>query len=243
MLAVSIEIRELKTVNLKEGIVIDGFPSTGLANAIASECIVETLGLDLVAVMDSPKFPALSTIYRTKPYFPARIHASEQLKLAVFLSELALHESLHRGVGKKMLSWAQEHECSMMLSTAGLPTDSMDKTTQGMELLAVGSTPNALQRIRNGGIKILEHGAISGIPAVLLNEGRLANIDVVVFLLKVLKDVPDFRAAAVLSEVLGKFAPSCQCDVSSLLTEAENVEKRLKKIQAEGKPMREGMYG
>jgi len=39
----SIEIRELKSVGLKGGTVIDGFPSLGLANAIASECMIETL--------------------------------------------------------------------------------------------------------------------------------------------------------------------------------------------------------
>ena len=42
----SIEVRELKPVNLKGGTVIDGFPSVGLANAIASECIIESLQLE-----------------------------------------------------------------------------------------------------------------------------------------------------------------------------------------------------
>ena len=238
----SIEIRELKSVGLKGGTVIDGFPSLGLANAIASECMIETLQLDLVAVLDSEKFPSLSTIYRSKPYFPARIHANQDLKLAVFISELSLKEPNLRMIGKTMLKWAQEHECSLILSAAGLPVEDSE-TMADTDLLAVGSTANALKKIQNAGIKMLEHGAISGIPSVLLNEGRLANLDVIVFLVKVLKDFPDFRAAAIVSEAMGKFAPSCQCDVKSLITEAEKVEKRLRKIQKESKPLTEAMYG
>ena len=238
----SIEVRELKSVDLKGCTVIDGFPSLGLANAIASECIIESLGLDLVAVLDSEKFPSLSTIYRSTPYFPARIHANEDLKLAVFISELTLKEPVLRLIGKTMLKWAQKHECSLLLSVAGLPVEDSEKMAD-LDLLAVGSTPNALKKIQSAGIRTLEHGAISGIPSVLLNEGRLANLDVIVFLVKVLKDVPDFRAAAIVSEAMAKFAPSCQCNVASLIIEAEKVEKRLRKIQTESKPLTEGMYG
>ncbi len=41
----------------------------------------------------------------------------------------------------------------------------------------------------------LRSGTITGIPAILLNEGALTNLDVIVFLVNALPDVPDFRAA------------------------------------------------
>jgi len=237
----SIEVRELKPVDLKGCTVIDGFPSLGLANAIAAECIIESLKLDLVAVLDSDEFPSLSTIYRSTPYFPARIYANEELKLAIFISELTLKESVLKLVGRTILNWAQAHKCSLLLSAAGIPVEDSEKAD--IDLIAVGSTPNALKKIQSVGIRTLDHGAVTGIPSLLLNEGRLANLDVIVFLVQVLKDAPDFRAAAIVSEAMGKFAPSCQCDVASLVIEAEKVEKRMKKIQTEGRPLRESMYG
>ncbi len=237
----SIEVRELKPVDLKGCTVIDGFPSLGLANAIAAECFIESLKLDLVAVLDSEEFPSLSTIYRSSPYFPARIYAKEELKLAIFISELTLNEPVLKHVGRTILKWAQEHKCSLLLSAAGIPVEDSEKSD--IDLIAVGSTPNALKKIQSAGIRTLDHGAVTGIPSLLLNEGRLANLDVIVFLVQVLKDVPDFRAAAIVSEAMGKFAPSCQCDVASLVVEAEKVEKRIKKIQTESKPLRESMYG
>ena len=40
----------------------------------------------------------------------------------------------------------------------------------------------------------LRVGTVTGIPAILLNEGSMTNLDVIVFLVNVLRDVPDFRA-------------------------------------------------
>ena len=77
-----------KKVKLKGGKVIDGVPSVGLANAIATECCVHSLTTELVAVLDSPGFPSLSIIQSRAPNFPAIIHANEDLKLAIFVSEL-----------------------------------------------------------------------------------------------------------------------------------------------------------
>jgi predicted ATP-grasp superfamily ATP-dependent carboligase len=52
-------------------------------------------------------------------------------------------------------------------------------------------------------------------------------------LVKVLKDSPDFRAGAVLSETVSKLARGVSCDVRSPLREAESIEKGLRKIRAE----------
>ena len=101
-----LEIRKLKNVNLKGGIVLDGFPSVGLAGAIASECLVHSLKTDLIAVVDSPTFPPLSIIRGAMPNFPARVYANEELNLAMFVSELNLDRSMYRPVAKLILEWA-----------------------------------------------------------------------------------------------------------------------------------------
>jgi uncharacterized protein len=238
---VQIEIQEFRPVNLEGAIVIDGFPSAGLANAIASECIIESLHLEPIAVIDSDMFPAVSTIFDSKPYFPARIHASEKMKLAVFMSELSLKEPLVKGMGRTIIRWAKDHRCSLIYSVAGMPVEEGEQVND-MDILGAGSTTRALEKILEKKISILEQGVVTGIPGVLLNEGRMQNIDVIVFLIRVLKDVPDFRAAALISQVLAEFAPSCRCDTASLMGQAEQIEKRLKKIQTESKPVTDMMY-
>jgi predicted ATP-grasp superfamily ATP-dependent carboligase len=68
-----IEVRTIKKVNLKGGTVIDGFPSGGLTNSIASTCFMRSIKNELVAVLDSPAFPPLAIIYDGTPNFPANI--------------------------------------------------------------------------------------------------------------------------------------------------------------------------
>jgi uncharacterized protein len=246
-LAAQIEVRKIKDVNMKGGIVIDGFPSIGLANAIASECLIHSLKTDFVAVLDSPLFPALSIIRNSAPNFPARVYASEELKLGIFVSELNLDPSLFRPVANTILQWSSDNGCELVISAAGIPYDGTDENVQKEpQLYAVGSTEGALKKAAQAGITNLENGSVAGIPAILLNEGAWRKIDVVVLLVRVLKDAPDFRAGAAVAEAVGKLAPGASCDIGSLLKEAETTERTLRKIrnvQAAESLREQEMYG
>lgn len=240
-----IQVRKIKDVSLKGGIVLDGFPSIGLANTIASECLIHSLKTEFVAVLDSPAFPALSIIQNGAPNFPARVYANQSMKLAFFVSELSLDQSLYRPVANTMLRWAADAECDLVISAAGIPYDDEAQAQPDQQVYAVASTEKALQRAKEAGIPHLATGSVAGIPAILLNEGAWKGLDVIVLLVRVLKDAPDFRAGAAVAEAVSRLAPSALCDVGSLLKEAESMERTLKKIrsdQAAGSVRRE-MYG
>jgi predicted ATP-grasp superfamily ATP-dependent carboligase len=65
----------------------------------------------------------------------------------------------------------------------------------------------------------------------LLNEGALRNLDIIVFLVNALKDTPDFRAAAIVSQAVSRLVPNISCDIGSLLIEAELVAKKIKIVR------------
>ncbi len=232
MTDIAIEIRNIREVHLKGGVVFDGFPSIGLANTIASECLIQSQKAELVAILDSTSFPALSVVRGGRPGFPARVYANEAQGLAVFVSELILDPSLHKPVANKMFDWAQQSGCELFISAAGVPYESQDPQA-APQVYAVCSTKHASEMASAAGIVVLENGSVSGIPAVLLNEGSWRNIDVIVLMVRVLKDAPDFRAGAAVAETLSKLLPSMSCDVGSLLRQAEITEMTLKKIMAE----------
>jgi predicted ATP-grasp superfamily ATP-dependent carboligase len=108
-----------------------------------------------------------------------------------------------------------------------------DNTSKPEEVLAVSSTLSAAKIIKEYAnyFTHLRSGSVTGIPAILLNEGTLRNLDVIVFLVNVLKDTPDFRAAAVLSEAVSRLVPNLSCDIGSLLVEAELVRNKIKAIR------------
>jgi predicted ATP-grasp superfamily ATP-dependent carboligase len=69
-----------KEISLKGGIVLDVPSSSGLVNAIASECLIRSTGTDLVAFLDSPDFPLISVVNNFVPRYPVRIYVNESLK-------------------------------------------------------------------------------------------------------------------------------------------------------------------
>ena len=154
-----IRIKELKPLNLEEGYLIDGFPSAGFSSAIATESMVHTSNFQLGGIIDSDAFPPISIIKNGKPNYPSRIFVNEDLKVSIFLSYLTLDQSLHRVAAKTMLKWAQKHKIKLIVSSIAV------KTTEGGEtMIGIGSTESAREKVRNAGLKVIEHGTVPGIP-------------------------------------------------------------------------------
>ena len=222
---------------MKNGVVLDGFPSAGLLNAIASECLIRSSGTELFAVIDSPEFPPLSIISNSMPHFPARLHVNEGLKAAFFISEFNIDPRMQSTMGKKILEWAMQNECRLIVSAAGIlgpnqgKGDNASVIPDEQRIFAVTSTPSAAKIAKENNFIQLQSGTIGGIPATLLNEGSLLGLDVIVLLVRTMPDVPDFRASALISNAVTKLVPGLHCDIASLLGEAETVENKIKQIR------------
>jgi len=244
----SIEVKKLdkdKEINIEGGVVLDGFPSTGLVNAIASECLIRSVGTELVAVLDSPEFPPVSLINNHIPQFPARLYVNEGLKISFFISELNIHPALQKIVAKTVLEWTIENKCRMIISAAGIPNNSNDSSQSSdatvttitddehslAQVLAVSSTESGSKIIKDQGFQQLKSGTVAGIPGTLLNEGSLIGLDVIVFIVNTIRDAPDFRAAALVSTAVSKLIPSVYCDIGALMVEAQVVEDRMRMIR------------
>ena len=233
-----ITIRELKPINIEGGYVIDGFPYGGLANAIATESMINTIQFEMVGILDSELFPPMSIIKNGVPNFPSTIFVNSELKVAVFSSYLSPHESLHRNVAKAMLEWSIKHKCSLIVSSSGIKTED-----QGSFVIGVGNTPEAKKRLKDADISTLSNGTVPGIPGILLNEGALSNTNVIVLLFNTKERGPDFRAGAEICMAMSKLVPGATCDLKSLLQEAEIVERNIKKAEEDAEPIKDAMYG
>ncbi len=233
-----ITIRELKPINIEGGFVVDGFPYAGLANAIATESLINTTSkFELAGVLDSELFPPISIIRDEIPNFPARIFVNEELKVAIFSSYLTPHESLHRDVARTMLNWASDHKCSLIVSSSAIKTD------EKPFVIGVASTENAKKRLTDAEIPVLKNGTVPGIPGILLNEGAITKTDIIVLLYKGQETGPDFRAGAEICMALAKIVPGAACDLQTLMSEAENIEQHLKQTEQEAGPLRDAIYG
>ena len=233
-----ITVRELKPFNIEGGYLIDGFPYAGLANAIATESMINTIQFEMVGVLDSDLFPPISIIKDGVPNFPARIFVNSELKVAVFSSYLTPHESLHRQVAKTMLEWANKHKCSLVVSSSAIKSEDEKPLVIG-----VGSTAEAKKKLKDAEIPTLSHGTVPGIPGILLNEGVVSNTNVIVLLFNAMEKGPDFRSGAQICMAMSKLVPGATCDLTTLLHEAEIVEHDIKRAEEDAEPIKDAMYG
>ncbi|QMU54666.1 MAG: proteasome assembly chaperone family protein [Nitrosopumilus sp.] len=232
-----IRVRELKSLNLEGGYLIDGFPSVGFSSAIATESMIHTSQFELAGVIDSESFPPISIIKNGEPNFPTRIFVNEDLKVGIFLSFLTLDQSLHRVTAKTMLKWAKEHKIELVVSSVAIKTPDGNE-----EMMGIGSTDAARIKIKEAGLKVLEHGTIPGIPGTLLNEGMMFKQDVIVIVFHTNGEGPDFKSSAHLCMAMSKLIPGATCDIPSLQKEAEKAEITIKETQEESKHLKDSMY-
>ncbi len=232
-----IRIKELKTLNLEGGYLIDGFPSVGFSSAIASESMIHTSKFELAGIIDSDSFPPISIIKDGKPNYPTRIFVNEDLKVGVFLSYLTIDQSLNRTVAKTMLKWAKKHKIGLIVSSVAI------KSPDGNEKMkAIGSTDSARAKITEAGLKVLEHGTVPGIPGMLLNEGCLTEQDVIVIIFHTEGKGPDFKSSVELCMAMSQLIPGASCNIPSLQKEAEKAEVIIKEAEEESKNLKDYMY-
>jgi uncharacterized protein len=232
-------VREILPINIEGGYLIDGFPYTGLANAIATESLINTTSqFELVGVLDSDLFPPVSMIRDETPNFPARVLVNKDLKVAVFSSYLTPHESIHRDVARTMLKWASDHKCSFIISSSAIKSDE-----EAPFVIGAASTKDAKEKLRSAGIPVLKNGTVPGIPGILLNEGFISNVNVIVLLCKARESGPDYRAGAEICMAMSELVPGASCNLKSLLDEAEEIEKSLKQAEQDTGPIKDAIYG
>lgn len=232
-----IRIKELKPLNLEGGYLIDGFPSVGFSSAIATESLIHTSQFEMAGIIDSDNFPPISIIKDGKPNYPTRIFANEDLKIGIFLSYLTLDQSLHRIAAKTMLKWAKEHKIELIVSSVAV------KSLDGSEdIVGIGNTDSAREKIKKAGLKVLEHGTVPGISAVLLNDGNVTDQDVVVIIFHTNGKGPDFKSSAQICMAMSQLIPGASCNIPSLQKEAEKAEVIIKEAETESKHLKDSMY-
>ena len=231
-----IDIKEIIPINVENGILINGFPSTGLTSAVATESLISTTEFELGGIIDSDRFPPISIVKNGLPNYPTRIFVNNELKVAVFSSYLTLDVSLHKTAAKLMLNWAKEKKCSTIISSITV------KGGINEEVVAVASTGTARGKLVKAGITVIENATIPGISGVLLNEGMLNGQDVIVLLISSDKDIPDFTATSNLSNVLTKLVPGVSCNLTKLEKESKIIEQQIQQATDDTKELGDNIY-
>jgi uncharacterized protein len=252
-----IQIYELKRSDLRNAVVIDGFPSVGLVSTITANYLITTLKMEQIGILDSIHFPTVSVVRNAEPLNPVRIYAGRLNKelpleedhkqsnlLVVFISEFQPPPNIIKMIASTMLDWMQDQGCKLLISPEGLVIDRENdddeeeypiEPPEDVEAYGIGSTSGARALLKDYNIPLFQEGVISGVAGVLLNEGKRRNFDVLSILAEARPNYPDARAAAKVIESIDKILLKVGIDVKPLYKEAEGIEARIKSMQKQAK--------
>jgi uncharacterized protein len=182
-------------------------------------------------------------------------------RLVVFLSEFQPPSNLIKMICNSMLDWAQEQKCSCLLSPEGLVIENeatqapeveldeeeeengatplvpqMPQLNSDKQVYGISSTGSGRERMNAATIPVFPEGLISGIPGVLLNEGKKRNFEVTCLLAEARDNIPDAREAATIIEKLKEIIPYFEIDLGPLYAEADLLEAKMRGFQKVTKP-------
>ena len=234
---IEIETRKFKDVNLVGGLIVDCIPTVNIVSGVVGSHLVANLNLDQVFAWESEAFPPVSMVFSKKPKFPARGYASKEKKIGVILTEFQPTANLSRPLAYKLLECHDKMKCSKILSFEALPAKEKSEDDVDPIIFGLGSNDAARKMLDNAGIEQMETGMVVGVTAILMNEGRWRNRDVISLIGEMRSDISVIRVAARLLEAFNLLFPKLKVETKSLLDEASKIEAHFEKLQAQAKPV------
>ena len=223
---------------LPDGVVIEGFPESGLAGTIASTCLVSSLTLSAVGELSSEYFPSLATVLEGKLQAPARIYADSGLNLAIFMGDFTPGQRASNLIAREIVRWAKEKGCSLILTSFSTP---MEGGTDEHVVSAAVNGREAAEIASKAALPLAQLAAVGGVAGRLLLVGRDAGIPVVALLVKTHRKIQDFESGLKLAESIMRIVPSAKCDLRGVRAEAERTEESLRRVWRQTAPP--GVYG
>jgi len=238
----SVKIHEIVKQNLKGAVLIDGFPSIGLVGTIVANFLINTLKLEQIGIIDSPRFPAISVVKDGEPHSPMRLYSGEQVcndgtcnQVVVCVSEFTPPAEITKDLVNSLLDWAEKNGCTKVISAEGFNSGPKEKGKEN-EIYGITSTEGSRVWIEEAKVKPFTYGTVGGITGALLNEGKIRKMNVLGLLAEVSEDLPDARAAASVIKAIDELLLAIELDPEPLLKEAESLEQEVKVVRDQAPP-------
>lgn len=215
------KIVETAKFDLKNPILIEGFPGLGLIGTIAATYLVDKLGMEPLGYITSDKFPPIAAIHNNIPLHPARIYKSRKHNIVVLFSEFIIPLNSIYPLSEAILEWAQGKGISKIISLGGI-------TIKGEqdEVFGIASSSELVKLLNSHGIKTIREGATTGVNGVLLAECASRGFPAMSLLAEAKQNYMDPKGAALVIEAL-KRVTGLELDTRELEKESAELEKKM----------------
>jgi uncharacterized protein len=228
------EIKELKSFELKNPILLEGFPGLGMVGGIATHYLLTQLKAEKVATLYSPHFPfhvlvddkGGARLLRGEFYVWKNEAGSSDLIFLVGDSQPKTIEGQFE-VANIILDFAEKQKVKTVVTIGGYRNE-VEGTPK---VVAVSPNSAIFEDALNAGAVASESGTpIVGTAGLLLGLAKFRKLDAVCFLGETRGYLPDPKTAKTIIEVLQRFL-GFSVDLKGLDEEIERSKKILGRMQ------------
>ncbi|MGD2142505.1 MAG: PAC2 family protein [Candidatus Bathyarchaeota archaeon] len=195
----NVEIVELTEVKKNKPTVVTGFTGPGFIGNTALMYVVRNKRFPQKAQVKSHLIPPMMLLIEGKPTPVFRIYEDERNKTLYVMSEALITAENAWPIGIKLMEWFREKGVKEIISIEGMPF-----AVPGEERPIYGFTTNKKDLSRYG-VTSTQEGGISGLNAVLLNEGQKKRLSWTSLLVPTTQSqTVDYGGAAAVIGVLNK---------------------------------------
>ncbi|MBI4399647.1 proteasome assembly chaperone family protein [Candidatus Micrarchaeota archaeon] len=226
----AVKIIETSKFDLKNPILIEGFPGIGLVGTISANYLVEKLKMEPLGYITSEKFPPFSAVHNYQPMHPARIYKSKKHNIVVILSEFIVPLSTVHDLSTKIMEWSKQRKIKEIITLGGISIQGEQDTVYG-----IASTPKLAKHVeKNGKVSLIREGATTGISGILLADCAAISFPALSLLAESKPDYLDPRAASMVLEAL-KGITGIKFDTRELIKEEKAIQTKLKEVMDKAK--------
>lgn len=216
-----VEIRELEKIELKNPVIIEGFPGVGMIGPISASFLASQKDMKLVGYISSTHFPPIAAIHDYKPVSPARIYASQQLNAIVLFSEFVIPAQIVLPLAREIISFAKEKKAKAVYSLAGIAVQNPSDSIHG-----IASTPAMNVSMKNAGVDLIKEGATQGVSGVLIAECAAQGVPAANLMVETNKTLDPIGCAKLLNFLSKQVGFTV--DTTPLVKEGQQVEQKMK---------------
>ncbi|MCD6445236.1 proteasome assembly chaperone family protein [Candidatus Bathyarchaeota archaeon] len=230
-------IKEIKRVELKNPILIEGLPGLGLVGRITTRYLIKQLKAEKIAYLYSPHFPYYvlvgkkGSVRLPRGVFYAWKNESGANDLMFFTGDCQAQtiEGQYE-VSNSILEFAKKHNVKTIITVGGYRMEVKDKP----KVFAAATNQNLLKMALEAGANVSSVGnPIVGAAGLILGLAPFKNVEALCLLGETRGYLPDPQAAKSVLEVLFKLL-NFSVDLADLekeIVKAEKIIDRLKKVE------------
>ncbi len=240
----TVEIVRTSQIEIKNPLLIVGFPGIGLVGSVATSFFVEKNDFRMVGYVTCNEFAPLAAIHNYVPLPPVRMYYSKERNVLVVLSEIVVPVSVSNELAAKLLEFAKELRSQKIISLGGI---SLKESENAVYL--VGNDKKEVDSLISKKIaRSIKEGATTGVTGTLLAVGSMSGYSILAVLAEADPDFVDPKAASNALQTLSKII-DVPINTLELEKEARLIGKGSRESMVKSKAMGKksepspGMYG